>query len=116
MTDEKSVRPSDLDLADAWERVVGVVREQRAAASATLIVDEAIVPFLRESLGADAVVEVSTEGQRVRARVGAPTVSLLARRLAGWAEYFEVIEPAEVRAELARLGAVLGARNADSHQ
>ena len=116
VTDEQSVRPSDLDLADAWERVVGVVREQRAAASATLTVDEAIVPFLRESLGADAVVEVATEGQRVRARVTAPTVALLARRLAGWAEYFEVIEPAEVRAELTRLGAVLGARNADPHQ
>lgn len=116
VTDEKSERPSDLDMADAWERVVGVVREQRAAASATLIVDEAIVPFLRESLGADAVVEESTEGQRVRARVSAPTVPLLARRLAGWAEYFEVREPAEVRAELARLGAVLGARNVDSRQ
>ena len=116
VTDEKSVRPSDLDLADAWERVVGLVREQRAAASATLIVDEAIVPFLRESLGADAVVELSTERQRVHARVSAPTVPLLARRLAGWAEYFEVVEPDEVRAELARLGVVLEARNADPRQ
>ena len=116
VTDERSVRPSDLDLAEAWERAVGMVREQRAAASATLIVDEAIVPFLRESLGADAVVEESTEGQRVRVRASAPTVPLLARRLAGWAEYFEVIEPGEVRAELARLGAVLGARNADPPQ
>ena len=116
VTDEESVRPNDLDLADAWERVVGAVREQRAAASATLIVDEAILAFLREALGADAVVELSTEGQRVRARVSAPTVSLLARRLAGWAEYFDVIEPGEVRAELARLGAVLGARNAGPQQ
>ena len=116
VTDEPSVRPSDLDLADAWERVVGVVREQRAAASATIIVDEAIVAFLRESLGADAVVDLSEEHQRVRARVSAPTVALLARRLAGWAEYFEVVEPVEVRAELARLGAVLRARNADLRQ
>jgi predicted DNA-binding transcriptional regulator YafY len=116
VTDEQSVRPSDLDLADAWERVVGVVREQRAAASATLIVDEAIVPFLRESLGVDAVVELSTDRERVRARVSAPTVPLLARRLAGWAEYFDVVEPREVRAELARLGAQLSARNADTQQ
>ena len=116
VTDEQSARPSDLDLADSWERVVGVVREQRAAASTTLIVDEAIVPFLRESLGADAVVEVSAERQRVRARVSAPTVPLLARRLAGWAEYFEVIESREVRAELARIGAVLVARSAESRQ
>ena len=116
VTDEPSVRPSDLDVADAWERVVGVVREQRAAASATIIVDAAIVAFLRESLGADAVVDLSEEHQRVRARVSAPTAALLARRLAGWAEYFELVEPVEVRAELARLGAVLRARNADLRQ
>jgi hypothetical protein len=92
------------------------VREQRAAASATLLVDEAIVPFLREALGADAVTEVSTEHERVRAMVSAPTLRLLARRLAGWAEYFAVLEPRGLRTELARLGAELGARNADAPQ
>jgi predicted DNA-binding transcriptional regulator YafY len=111
LTNEESVRPSDFDLADAWERVVGEVRERRAAASAVLLVDEAIVPFLRDALGADAVTEHSTEHARTRLHVTAPTVPLLARRIAGWAEYLEVLEPVTVRDALARLGAELVARN-----
>ena len=111
VSDEESVRPSDLDLADAWQRVVGTVREQRAAASSTLLVDAAIVPFLREALGADAVEELASDLDRVRVRATAPTPALLARRLAGWAEYLTVVEPTAVREELARLGAALVERN-----
>lgn len=115
VTDEESVRPSDLDLADAWQRVVGAVQEQRAAASATLLIDEAVVAFLRDALGADAVTDVAEDAaphaQRARIRVSAPTLGLLARRIAGWAEYFEVVEPSELRRELARLGDALTDRN-----
>jgi predicted DNA-binding transcriptional regulator YafY len=120
VTEEQSVRPRDLDLADAWERVVGAMRAQRAAASALLLVDAAVLPFLRESLGADSVEELTmdaaADAERTRVRVTAPTVPLLARRLAGWAEYLSVVEPDSVRTELARLGAVLTARNGDTQQ
>ncbi len=116
VTDEESVRPSDLDLADAWQRVVGAVREQRAAASSTLLVDDAIVPFLRETLGADSVDELGTAEGRTRVQVAAPTTSLLARRLAGWAEYLTVVDSDALERELARLGAVLVARNGDDRQ
>ncbi len=48
---------------------------------------------------------------RSRVRVTAPTEQLLARGLAGWAEYLEVIEPVSLRDELHRLGTALIARN-----
>lgn len=116
VSDAPSTRPSDLDLADAWQRVVEVVREQRAAAFATLIVDEAIVPLLRDALGADGVEDATAHDERVRVRVSAPTVPLLARRLAGWTEYFTVIDSADLRAELRRIGAALVVRNRPSAQ
>ena len=49
---------------------------------------------------------------RSRVRVTAPTEQLLARGLAGWGEYVEVLEPASLRDELRRLGEALVRRNA----
>ena len=42
--------------------------------------------------------------------VGAPTSWRIARHLAGWGDMVEVIEPAEVRTQLADIGATLVAR------
>ena len=111
VTDEQADRPHDLDLAELWERVTSEVEEQRAAASATVIVDSGIVPLLHTQFGQRAVHEASVDAMRSRVRITAPTMQLLARGLAGWAEYLEVEEPASLRAELLRLGQALVERN-----
>ena len=113
VTDEQADRPHDLDLAELWERVTSEVEEQRAAASATVIVDSGIVPLLHTQFGQRAVHEASVDAMRSRVRITAPTMQLLARGLAGWAEYLEVEEPAALRAELLRLGPALVARNGE---
>ena len=46
----------------------------------------------------------------VEVLVGAPTSWRIARHLAGWGDMVEVIEPAEVRTQLADIGATLVAR------
>ena len=113
VTDEQADRPHDLDLAELWERVTSEVEEQRAAASATVIVDSGIVPLLHTQFGQRAVHEASVDAMRSRVRITAPTMQLLARGLAGWAEYLEVEEPASLRAELLRLGQALVERNGE---
>lgn len=112
VTDEAAERPADFDLAEAWENVVHEVNQQRESASAIVIVDAAMVPFLRGHFGERAVSESPVDDHRVRLRVSAPTELLLARGLAGWGEYVDVLEPESVRVELRRIGSELVQRNA----
>ncbi len=113
ITDEPSSRPVDLDLPEMWERVTDEVGRQRSSARATVIVDAGVVPLLETQFGQRTVVEEELDGLRARVRVTAPTEQLIARGLAGWAEYVEVVEPASIRAKLRRLGEALVARNAE---
>ena len=111
VTEERASRPDDLDLVEIWERVTSEVDRQRASASATVIADSGIVPLLRTQFGQRAVVEDELDEMRSRVRVTAPTAQLLARGLAGWAEFLVVVEPDALRDELRRLGEALVARN-----
>lgn len=110
-TDEPAVRPDGLDLAEVWERVTAAVDAQRAVAVAVIVVDTGIVPLLSTQFGQRAVEEEPLDPARSRVRVTAPTEQLLARGLAGWAEYLEVLEPPTLRDELRRLGEALVRRN-----
>ena len=69
------------------------VERRRAGAEATVVVDAGIVPLLRTQFGQRAVEEAPVDPMRSRVRVTAPTEQLLARGLAGWAEYLEVEAP-----------------------
>jgi predicted DNA-binding transcriptional regulator YafY len=114
VTDEPAERPADLDLGELWERISAEVERRRADASATVIADAGIVPLLRTQFGQRAVEEAEIDDLRSRVLVTAPTEQLLARGLAGWAEYVEVVEPTSLREELLRLGRVLLERNSAS--
>lgn len=111
VTDAPASRPDELDLAEVWESVTDAVDAQRASASASIVVHAGIVPLLRTQFGQRAVVEEALDPIRSRVRVTAPTEQLLARGLAGWAEYLAVVEPASLRDELRRLGEALLERN-----
>ncbi|HKH07597.1 MAG TPA: WYL domain-containing protein [Agromyces sp.] len=114
VTDDVATRPEDLDLVEIWERVTAEIDRQRASASATVIAEAGIVPLLRTQFGQRAIAEEELDAMRSRVRVTAPTEQLLARGLAGWAEYLEVLEPESLREELHRLGEALIARNRPS--
>jgi predicted DNA-binding transcriptional regulator YafY len=111
VTDGVAERPADFDVAEAWERAVREIDAVRHRASAVVVADTAIVPYLRSQFGEQAVTAESVDDQRTRLRVNAQTGSIIARGLAGWGEHLDVVEPPSLREELARIGRHLVDRN-----
>ncbi|MEV6306612.1 WYL domain-containing protein [Actinoplanes sp. NPDC051861] len=107
VTGEGFERPADFALGAAWEQVVGEMEERRSRTWATLLIAERFLWVLRDHFGRHyEVVEVREDG-RARVRVAAPTALDVARMLSGWGALVEVEDPANVRAELARIGSEL---------
>ncbi|NQE70961.1 putative HTH-type transcriptional regulator YobV [Nocardia gamkensis] len=107
LTGEPVHRPDDFDLSAAWAQVVEEMERRRATTAATVLISERLLPILRDQQGRNCVVDGPADDGRIRVRVTAPTAWMLAQQLAGWGASIEVLGPAEVRAELARLGAEL---------
>jgi len=119
ITDQAFEPPSDLDLAAIWDGVVDEVERQRSGLSATVTIAPAHVPVLRNRFGRHCEVIGPVDpthpvdpARRVRVRVAAPDARGIAQELAGWGAAIEVLEPPEVRAELARIAAELAAQYA----
>ena len=112
LTAEAADRPDDLDLPGVWESIVDEVEQRRSGLQATFVVAERFVPVLRHRHARQfEVVERLPDG-RVRARLSAPTATMIAQDLAGWGGLLDVEGPDAVRAELVRLGRELVAGNA----
>ncbi|SDS69058.1 helix-turn-helix transcriptional regulator [Actinoplanes derwentensis] len=102
-------RPPAFDLDEAWREVVGEVERKRARTKATLLIENRFVWVLRDHFGRHCeLLDLLPDG-RARVRVGAPEPRDIARTLSGWGSSVEVLDPPEVRAELARIGAELSA-------
>ncbi|RMI35357.1 helix-turn-helix transcriptional regulator [Nocardia stercoris] len=108
LLDEPATRPDDFVLEAAWREVVADLERNRSRTWATARAENRHLPILRHHFGIHCEV-VSRAGAEVVLRVAAPTALDLARNLAGWGGLVEVLEPAEVRDELARIGAELTA-------
>ncbi|MEW9551074.1 helix-turn-helix transcriptional regulator [Nonomuraea sp. NPDC050783] len=106
-------RPDGFDLAAEWERVVGEVERRRSLVPAVVLIAERYVAVLRGQFGRHCEVIGRAADGRARVRVAAPMALSIAEHLAGWGAQVEVVEPEEVRAELARIGAELVARYAE---
>jgi predicted DNA-binding transcriptional regulator YafY len=103
-TDLQADRPADFALADAWDRVVDEVEQQRSLVSATVLIQPRFVWALHGQLGRHCEVDGPAEDGRVRVRVTAPTPLMIAQHLAGWGALIDVLDSPAVGAELARLG------------
>jgi predicted DNA-binding transcriptional regulator YafY len=112
--DEQAERPADLDLAASWTRTVEELEDRRSTTAATVLVDPGSVWVLRSHFGRHCEELGRTEDGRARVRVAAHTARSVAEQLAGWGAAVEVTEPADVRDELARIGAELVRRYAAS--
>jgi predicted DNA-binding transcriptional regulator YafY len=106
-TGERVVRPEGFELAEAWRMISDEVEQRRAPVQARARVDPAVLGWCRMSLGTririgpagpDAWVEVELRGHSTQS---------LAAELAGFGAGVELIDPPEVRTELARIGAEL---------
>lgn len=103
-------RPADLDLDAVWAQIVGEVEQRRSGMTATVLIDPALVPVLRAHFGRHCEPLGMTDDGSMRVRVAGPFARSIAEQLAGWGAAVEVVEPSEVRTELARLGAELVAQ------
>jgi predicted DNA-binding transcriptional regulator YafY len=109
-TEEQAERPDDFALTAAWREVVGEVEQRRSRTWATVLVDARYVRILQDQFGRYCEADGELEDGRARVRLAAPTPLDIARSIAGWGADVEVVEPAPVRAELARIGAELAGR------
>ncbi|MFB4281355.1 helix-turn-helix transcriptional regulator [Nonomuraea sp. MTCD27] len=107
VTEEGFERPGDFELARAWEGVVAEMERRRSTVSATVLIADRLLPILRDHFGRHCRTLGTEADGRVRVRVAAPMALTIAEQLAGWGARVEVVEPEQVRAELARIGAEL---------
>lgn len=106
---ERTVDPLGLvDKDETWYLLAGTEKGQR-----TFRVDR-VVDVVLTDVPADrpADFQLPAAWDRVRVRVAAPTPVMIAQQLAGWGGLVQVEQSAEVRAQLARLGAELVDSNA----
>ena len=103
-TGEPVVRPPGFDLAATWEAVVATMEERRTSQRAVVVVTPPAHHGLRAQFGPRTTVLRTLDDGRVAVEIGAPTMTLIAEQLAGWGALIEVVEPPQVRTELARIG------------
>ncbi len=110
-TDQRVVRPDDFDLAETWRSVVATMDERRAAFRVELVVDAAVVGWLRGTFGTRLTVGEPTDDGRLLVEVGGVSAEWMTAELAPFGGYIEVRSPDEVRQRLAKLGAELVERH-----
>ena len=112
-SEQPADRPDDnFSLDHTWRQVVDEVEQRRSRTWASVVIESRFVPILESHFGRHCRIDAELQGGRARVRLGAPTPLDIARQLAGWGAMVEVIEPASVQAELARIGAELADRYA----
>ena len=107
-------RPDDFDLAEAWRLITDEIDQRRAPLRARALASPEAVGWVRATLGgrmrigpagADGRVELELRGHHPRS---------LAAELAGFGGLIEVLEPEELRRQLANIGAELASRYGSS--
>ncbi|MEQ4720083.1 WYL domain-containing protein [Nonomuraea sp. B19D2] len=106
-------RPEGFELSQAWGQVVDEMERRRSLLTATVLIAERFLPVLRSHFGRHCEVVAAEQDGRVRVRVAAPMALTIAEQLAGWGSRVEVVEPDEVRSQLARIGSELVERYRD---
>ncbi len=108
-TGERVVRPSGFDLAEAWKLITDEVDQRRAPLRATALARSDVVWDLRHMFGTRVRIGPTTPDGRVEVELRGQNAWLLAAEIAGFGSVVEVLDPAEVRDQLARLATELSA-------
>jgi predicted DNA-binding transcriptional regulator YafY len=104
VTNDPVERPEGFDLARTWQSVVETIEERRTSVRARLRVASEYLPGLRAQFGHAVLAAEPAEDGRVDVELGAANTQMIAQQLAGWGRLVEVVEPHEVRRQLARIG------------
>lgn len=108
-TGEPASRPDDFDLASAWRDVADATERRRRQVVARVRVRTAVLPGLRDQLGADMTETGPLDDEWSAVEIRRASAEIIADELAGWGRDVVVVSPDEVCRHLARLGAELTA-------
>lgn len=106
-TGEPFERPADFDLSETWRMITAEIDERRTPLRARALADPKVVPWCRGVLGTRVRIGPPTTDGRVELELRGHGARQLAVELAGFGAAVEVVDPPEVRDELAALGADL---------
>jgi predicted DNA-binding transcriptional regulator YafY len=107
LTDRPAERPAGFDLAETWQGVVARMDERRGSTRITALADPEILGWLRGHFGTRLLVGEHAGDGRVSLDIGFGATGNAAMELAGYGFGLEVLDPPEVRDQLAALGARL---------
>ena len=108
-TGEPVERPDGFDLAETWRLVMDDVEQRRTPFRASARCRPEMVWLCRRVLGTRIHIGAAEDDGRVRIEIRGHNLMSLAGEIAGLGAHLEVVEPPELRAELARIGAELTA-------
>jgi len=106
-TADPVVRPEGFDLAESWKQVVERVDELRAPIEVSVLADREVLGTLRWVFERRSSIGDPGPDGRVPVKLRGHAVSAIVWELAGFGKSVEVVSPAEVRHQLARVGAEL---------
>ena len=100
------IRPNGFDLASAW-KLIAETFDKQWGCSVRALADPSIVVSLRWVFAAKLRVGPPAPDGRIEVEVGSVNERALVGQIAGFGAMVEVLEPPEIRAQLAAIGAQL---------
>jgi predicted DNA-binding transcriptional regulator YafY len=107
LTDEPTRVPPGFDLAETWRGVVARMDEQRRSVPVSALADPSIVGWLRSHFGRRLTMGSPAPDGRLAIEIGFAVGQNAAMELAGYSLGLEVVDPPDVRTQLAAIGARL---------
>ena len=102
-------RPENFDMAETWREISDDIDQRRTPVKARALAAPHVVPWCRAELGTRVRVLATQADGRVELELRGHNPRSLAADVAGFGGMLEILEPAEVRDELATIGAELAA-------
>jgi predicted DNA-binding transcriptional regulator YafY len=108
-TGQAVVRPEGFDLVEAWKLITDEVDRRRTPVHATAAAAPDLVPVLRWVFGTRIRIGPAAADGRIAVELRGQSIEALAGEVAGFGAQLEVLDPADVRAQLAEIGQQLSA-------
>ena len=103
-TGDRVARPDGFKLDEAWKLVVDSVEERRTPVMVHALVHPSMVGVIRAMLGSRIRIGSTTDDGRVHVELRGHSVRALAGEIAGYGTAVEVLDGAEVQAQLRQIG------------